>query len=87
MESYYELQHDEVYDRIIGILNTPGLEVESSELLAQAIALYVDENIDFIDAYNGLWMRERELSGAITFDTKHFGRIPGITAFTPDEVG
>jgi len=87
LESYYELQHNEVCDRIIGILNTPGLEVENSELIAQAMALYVDENIDFIDAYNGLWMRKRGLSGAITFDTKHFRRIPGISAFTPGEVG
>lgn len=87
LESYYGLRHQDVRDKVIGILNTPGLQVESAELLAQAMGLYVDENVDFVDAYHALWMREQGLSKVITFDTKHFGRIPGIAPLTPDEVG
>ena len=86
LESYYGLQPDDVRNKIIGILNTPGLHVENAELIAQAMGIYVDAHIDFVDAYNGLWMREQGINTAITFDTKHFRRIPGITSLTPSEV-
>lgn len=85
LESYYGLQPDDVRNKVIGILNTKGLHVENAELIAQAMGIYVYENIDFVDAYNGLWMRERGINTAITFDTKHFRSIPGITSLTPSE--
>lgn len=85
LESYYELESEDVRDQIVAILNTPGLEVESSDLIAQAIILYADENIDFVDAYNGVWMKEKDLRSAITFDIKHFRRISGVTAHSPEE--
>lgn len=85
LESYYGLQPDDVRNKVIGILNTKGLHVENAELIAQAMGIYVYANIDFVDAYNGLWMRERGINTAITFDTKHFRGIPGITSLTPSE--
>lgn len=85
LESYYGLQPDDVRNKVIGILNTKGLHVENAELIAQAMGIYVYANIDFVDAYNGLWMRERGINTATTFDTKHFRRIPGITSLTPSE--
>jgi predicted nucleic-acid-binding protein len=83
LESYYELSPEEVRDHVIAILNTPGLFVEHAQVIARAIMLYADENIDFVDAYNGVWMQAQDLTSAITFDTKHFQRIPGIAAHTP----
>lgn len=86
LESYYELSSGEVRDHVVAILNTPGLFVEHAEIIAIAVILYADENIDFVDAYNGVWMQKQGLSSAITFDTKHFQRIPGITAHTPRDL-
>jgi len=85
LESYYGMAKDQVRDRVVGILNTPGLKVEGSELIARTMLLYVDGNIDFVDSYNGLWMQDHDVLDAITFDTKHFDRIPGITARTPQD--
>lgn len=86
LESYYELDKEEIRERVVGILNTPGLEVENSELIARAIGLYVDENIDFVDAYNGLWMQEHGISSVVTFDVRHFQRIPRLEAQAPGEI-
>ena len=86
LESYYELSAEVVRDHVVAILNTPGLFVEYAETIASAMILYADENIDFVDAYNGVWMQKQGLSTAITFDTKHFQRIPGITAQTPSDL-
>ena len=86
LESYYELSSEVVRDHVVAILNTPGLFVEHAEIIARAMMLYADENIDFVDAYNGVWMQEQGLSSAITFDTKHFQRIPGIVTHTPTDL-
>jgi predicted nucleic-acid-binding protein len=85
LESYYGLDKQEACDRVVSILNTPGLNVENSGIIARAMLLYVDGNIDFIDAYNGLWLQEQGISSAVTFDKKHFQRISGLSIYTPDE--
>jgi predicted nucleic-acid-binding protein len=86
LESYYDLPHEDIRDKVIAILNTPGLQVERSDGLAQAITLYADLNIDFIDAYNAVWMKDQGLSKVITFDLKHFNRVQWVNASTPEEV-
>lgn len=86
LESYYEVGSEGVRDRILAILNTPGLQVEEDELISRSLDLYVNENIDFIDAYHGLWLRDRGLSSAISFDIKHFRRIPGLDVQPPDDL-
>lgn len=85
LQSYYELSREEVRDKVLAILNTPGLKVENANIIALAMAVYVDKNIDFIDAYNALWMGEKDLDQVVTFDTKHFSRVEGIRAKTPEE--
>jgi predicted nucleic-acid-binding protein len=83
LETYYRLAPIEVQDRIMAILNTPGLRVEHGELVAKAMILYADANIDFVDVFNGMWMQEHGLASAITFNTKHFRRVPGVIAQIP----
>lgn len=87
LESYYDLKREDVRDQVVAILNTPGLQVEYADIIARAMILYADENIDFVDAYNGIWLQEQGLSSAITFDTKHFQHITGVTARTPTDLG
>ncbi len=54
LESNYELSREEVRDHVIAILNTPVLFVEHAEIIARALMLYAGDNIDFVDAYNGV---------------------------------
>jgi len=46
----------------------------------------VGREVDFITAYNSIWMWERGVSEAITSDAKHFSRVGGIKAIGRDEV-
>ena len=47
-------------------------------LLLEALPLYAERNVDFIDAYHGVFLgRRREVSLA-TFDRKHFRRFPQV---------
>lgn len=82
-ESYYELSKGEIRDKLLMILNTPGLEVEGRDLIAGATLLYVDRNVDFIDAYNACWMKARGISEVYTFDESHYRRLEGIKVLVP----
>ena len=85
LESYYALSRDSIKDKILAILNTPGLEAAEGDLLLQAIFWYADKNIDFIDAFNAAWLLTQGLTSTYTFDRKHFSRIGGIRVQVPGE--
>ncbi len=86
LESYYELPKKEVQTKIMAILNTPGITVEKKALVGKAINLYIDKNIDFVDAYNSFYIKEENITQICTFDTRHFSRIEGIIALEPKDL-
>jgi uncharacterized protein len=59
LESYYGLTKEAIREKVLAILNTPGLEVVDEEIVLQAIHWSVEKNMDFIDAYNAAWMLKR----------------------------
>ena len=85
LESYYGLSRNGIKDKILAILNTPGVEAGEGDLLLQAIFWYADKNVDFVDAFNAAWMFAEALETAYTFDRKHFSRIEGIRLQVPGE--
>lgn len=85
LESYYDLTREDVHDKILAVLNTPGVEVERGDLVLSAIFWYLEENVDFIDAYTGAWALEEHLDGVYTFDQRHFSRFEGINVIVPGE--
>jgi len=38
----------------------------------------VDDNIEFIDAYNGSLMEKRRYRRVATFDKRHFKKLKGV---------
>jgi uncharacterized protein len=83
LESYYELEKKEIQVMVLGILNTEGLEVIDSDLILQAVVLYADKNVDFIDAFNAAWMLKNDVDKIYTFDQKHFNRFGNVVAEVP----
>jgi uncharacterized protein len=85
LTSFYGLSREQIRDRVLAILNTPGIEIAESDLLIDAATNYAAKNVDFIDAYNVAWMVQQQLSNAYTFDRRHFSRFENITVKTPGE--
>jgi uncharacterized protein len=83
LESFYNLPKPDIKAKILAILNTPGLEVADAGLVLQAIADYVERNVDFADAYHAAWMLRHGVKTAYTFDRRHFARLEGITVRVP----
>ncbi len=78
LESYYGFSKSEIYEVIKTLLNTRGLKIMNSRIIQKAIELYMSENIDFIDAYNGSLITIKSYGKVATFDRKHFNRIDNI---------
>jgi predicted nucleic-acid-binding protein len=85
LESFYQLPKDDIQEKILAILNTPGLEVAEGELVLQAITWYVKQNVDFVDAYSAAWALDQEINEIYTFDRKHFSRLPGLSVRIPGQ--
>jgi predicted nucleic-acid-binding protein len=85
LESYYGLARESIKDKVLAILNTPGLDAAEEDLLLEAIFRYADKNIDFIDAYNAAWLLAQGLTTTYTFDRKHFSRVEGVRVQVPGE--
>lgn len=86
LASFYKLSREQIRDRILAILNTPGLEVAESDLLIEAATNYAAKNVDFIDAYNAAWIAQQRIGAAYTFDRKHFARFENINVKAPGDL-
>jgi uncharacterized protein len=84
LESFYQLAPAAIQDQLFAILNTPGLEIEDSEVVFQALLWYVEKRVAFIDAYDVAWMQSRKIKSIFTFDRKHFSRFEGLSLQIPD---
>ena len=78
LESFYELEKEEIAEKVEKILNTPNLVCDESSRVYLALDTYVHQNIDFIDAYHAFYMKDRNLRRIATYDRKHFARIPWV---------
>lgn len=83
LESYYELEREDIQNKVLAILNTPGLEIPDSNLILKSIIWYVEKNVDFIDAYNAAWMELKGIEKIYTFDQKHFARFDDVEVIKP----
>lgn len=83
LESYYELDRNDIQNKVLAILNTPGLEIPEGSLILKSIIWYAEKNVDFIDAYNAAWMDEQGIGRIYTFDQKHFSRFDGLEVLRP----
>ena len=83
LESYYHVPKVDIQDKVLAILGTPGLDVDGSDLILQAVAWYAAKNVDFIDAYNAAWMLKHDVRRAATFDQIHFHRFEGLMVEEP----
>jgi len=82
LESYYELSQQEVQEKVEKILNTPNLICPHKDLILNALTIYGEKNIDYIDAYNALILKDKGIKELYSYD-KHYDRMDWITRLEP----
>ena len=79
LESFYGLERADVVERALAVAHMDGFVLDETDLLTDALFVYETARIDFIDAYNACWMKQRGLGKAVTFDENHFSRLDWVT--------
>ena len=82
LELFYELPKNEVQGKVEKILNTPNLTCPHKDLILSVLILYSQKNIDYIDAYNALILKENGIEELYSYD-KHYDRIDWLTRLEP----
>jgi len=82
LESYYELGKNDVREKVEKILNTPNLFCQQKDIILGALNLYTEKNIDYIDAFNALILKDKGIEELYSYDP-HFDRIDGLTRLEP----
>lgn len=78
----YGLSRDKIRSSVLPIIQIPGLKLANKALYSQIFDLYVQHNIDFIDAYNVVVMQQIGLKEIFSYDGD-FDRVTGITRLEP----
>ena len=84
LKSFYKWPLEEIAQVLLALLNTPGLEVESTDRLIQTVVWFEEKNVDFIDAYHAAWLLEQSFNSVYTFDQKHFKRFSQLEVISPN---
>jgi predicted nucleic acid-binding protein len=80
--SYYKVPKAEVIEKVSIIISTPNLHLVDKTIIADSLVLYSQKNIDFIDAYNALFMKFHGLEKIYSYD-EDFDTIEGIEREEP----
>jgi predicted nucleic acid-binding protein len=66
--SYYKVPKAEVIEKVSVIVGTKNLSIPEKHIVADALVLFARKNIDFIDAYNAVFMRYHGLREIFSYD-------------------
>lgn len=66
--SYYKVPKAEVVEKVSVIIGSENIFIPDKNLLADALVLYAQKNIDFIDAYNAVFMKYNGLHEIYSYD-------------------
>ena len=81
LESFYHLSKADIASKVETILNTPNLLCPEAKSIVMALDLYVQENMDFIDAFHAYDLQAQGLTQIVTYDHKHFKRVPWLEIY------
>ena len=75
LDSFYGLDKEVISEKMTNLYRTPGVVVINGEILPEALAVYVDKNIDFTDAVIGVCAIRNHIEYMASFDKKHMKRL------------
>ncbi len=67
--SHYKVPKADVIEKISIIVSTKNLFIPEKDIIADALVLYGRKNIDYIDAYNAVFMKYHGLNKVYSYDT------------------
>jgi len=81
LESFYCYEKDKIVNVLTRLINAQGIEVPDKETVQNALMLYLDANVDYIDAYLASHTASSDIPTIFTLDKKHFSRLTKNAVF------
>ena len=72
----------DVRSRIAPLLRLSGLRLPDRELVAAALDQHANSAMNFVDAYNTMLIRKRQITRIYSYDTD-FDGVPGVERVEP----
>ncbi len=66
--SYYKVSKADIVEKISVIVTTENLYIPDKDIIIDAVILYSRKNIDYIDAYNAVFMRYHDFQDIYSYD-------------------
>lgn len=66
--SYYKVSKADIVEKISVIVSTENLYIHDKDIIIDAVILYSRKNIDYIDAYNAVFMRYHDFQDIYSYD-------------------
>lgn len=82
LRSGYELAREKIVFYLKKIFLLSNLKIENRKILLQALELYGNGNIDWVDCVNALLMKKKELKEIYSYD-KHYDKFDWIVRQEP----
>jgi predicted nucleic acid-binding protein len=82
LQKTYSVPRVEVRDKLLALVDLPGVVLPGKRRLHRVFNLYVDLNLSFADAYHAVLMDRLHLTEIITYD-RGFDRVPGVLRQEP----
>lgn len=80
--SYYKVPKADVIEMVSIIVGSENLFIPEGDIIADALVLYSRKNIDYIDAYNAVYMKHYGFYEIYSYD-RDFDAIEGIKREEP----
>ena len=80
--SYYKVPKGDVIEKVSIIMGTESLFIPEKNIIADALVIYARKNIDYIDAYNAVFMKNQGLQEIYSYD-EDFDTIETLQRKTP----
>lgn len=82
LESFYEVPRPRIAELVRKLLATDSILFDRHARLFEAITLYEEHNVDYLDAYLAATAREEGLEAVLSYD-RDFDKIPGVKRIEP----
>jgi predicted nucleic-acid-binding protein len=75
LESFYGYSKSQINKVLQSFIQADGIHVPEKDIISVALTLYLDKNVDYLDAYLFANASEKGPSTIYSFDRKHFNRL------------
>ena len=85
LSSFYKIKRQDIFEYISLLLQIKNLIIKNEEIIFEALDLYRNKSIDFIDAFCASFAMRRKIKLLCSYD-KDFDKIDGIKRVEPKEL-